>query len=84
MEGASSQNPMSHLPGSTWNPTTWARDRSVTTKETSARRLCRLDRELAKIEDDWTLGDTSATTGGGKGRAPWLWPALLEVALCMV
>lgn len=47
----------------------WARDRPMTTAETSARRLRRLERELAKIGEKWSLSDTVVSAGKGKGRA---------------
>jgi hypothetical protein len=34
--------------------------------EMAARHHCRLDEELAKTSQEWSLGDTSATANRGK------------------
>ena len=44
----------------------WALDRFVTTVETGARRRHRLEGELAKIGEEWSLSETAAAAGRGK------------------
>jgi hypothetical protein len=50
----------------------WALDRSVTTAETVARGRHRLDGELAKIDEEWSLSVSSTNPCRGKAavRAP--------------
>ena len=64
----------------------WALDRSVTTTETAARRRRRLDGELAKIGEEWSLSDYSANAGRGKtaARAPKATSAVVAAALRIV
>ena len=61
----------------------WALDRSVTTAETADRRCRRLDGELAKIGEEWSLSDCSANAGRGKAaaRAPKATSAVAAAAL---
>ena len=61
----------------------WALDRSVTITETAARRRRRLDGELAKIGEEWSLSDCSANAGHGKAtaRAPKATSAVAAAAL---
>lgn len=56
----------------------WALDRSVTT-----RRCRRLDGELTKSSEEWSLSDTSANTDRGKtaARAPRPGSALIAASL---
>ena len=60
--------------------------RFVSTTETATRRCRRLDGELAKIGEEWSLSDCSANAGHGKAaaRAPKATLAVAAVALCMV
>lgn len=53
--------------------TAWALDHSITITETAARRHHRLDGELAKIGEEWSLSDCSTNAGAvgsGQGGPP--------------
>lgn len=61
----------------------WSLDRSITTSETLARHHYRLDGKLAKIDEEWSLSDSSAYAGRGKdvSMAPSAPSALVAAAL---
>jgi len=61
-------------------------DRSVTTTETVVRHRRRLDGELTKICEEWSINDTSANSSRGKAtaRAPWPRAVFAITALYMV
>ena len=62
----------------------WALNHSITTAETTAKRRCRLDGELPKIGEEWSLSNSSANAGRGKAAASALRAssALAATALC--
>lgn len=63
----------------------WAFDHSVTTVEMVVRCRHRVDGELSKIGEEWSLSDSFTNVGRGKAaaRAPRAPSALAAVALRM-
>ena len=71
------------VPNDTDLAAAWALDRTVTTAETSARGHHRVDSELAKNGEEWSLSDCSANAGRGKaaGTVPPVPSAVAKATL---